>query len=354
MVTAKKKPNSNDVARHAKVSQATVSRVLSGSAPVNDSTRARVMKVINDLDFQLNPFAQAIRTNRSGTIGVVITRLSNPLFQEILQCLAGELRAEGYRMVVWNSDIEGEEGVIESVKQNFVDGIIFTAASHQWRAMDATLESGLPVVSINRHLDPPVCDQVVSHNYEGAKTIGDYLISSGRNRIAIINGPHDRTTLVDRERGLKDAIKDAGLSLPRAHYARLDFKHDAFSACAIKMLQGPTPPDAIACGNDVIAFAVLCGLKSIGVSVPNDVWVTGFDGVEMSGWEVFDLTTMKQRIDVMIVDAVKSLVSRIRDGREAEPTTIRRSTEFIVRGSTANAAASSEHVAKEGHRAKYN
>ena len=100
-------------------------------------------------------------------------------------------------------------------------------------------------------------------------------------------------------------------------------------------MAGKTPPDAIACGNDLIAFQVLNGLKVAGISVPDDVWVTGFDGVQMSAWPIIDLTTMRQPLDVMAADAADTLVSRI-EGKTSMHKVIQYETEFIIRETTNN------------------
>jgi LacI family transcriptional regulator len=161
-------------------------------------------------------------------------------------------------------------------------------------------------------------------------------VAQGRQRIGFVNGPLDRTTLADREAGFRHALADLGHDIPANLYAQFEFAPEAFRQAAIDMMTSATPPDAIACGNDLIAIGVLNGLKSIGVKVPEEVWVTGFDGIEMTGWDVIDLTTMRQPIDVMALDAARALIDRI-EGRYIQPKVIEYRTEFIVRGSTAHA-----------------
>lgn len=328
-------PNSNDIARLAGVSQATVSRVLSGSTKVTEKTRIQVMKVVEKLNYRPNPFAQAMRTGQSGTVGVAVSRITNPIVPEILSVLAHKFAEKGRRMVVWNTDIEGEAGVVAAVQQGTVDGVVFTAASHQVEAMRSVLDRNFPVVSFNRYLEDADCDQIVSTNFEGARTIAQYLIESGRKRIAFINGPQDRTTLADRELGFRQGLHDKGVDLPAALYAHATFTHDQFRTIAMDMMQGPNPPDAIACGNDVIALAVLNALKALDISVPCDIWVTGFDGIEMTGWDVFDLTTMRQPLELMATDAAETLIQRI-EGHYDKPKLIQYRTELILRGSTAH------------------
>lgn len=327
--------NSRDIARRAGVSQATVSRVLSGNTKVRAETREKVLQVVKDLGYQPNVFAQAMKTRLSGTIGVVVSRMTNPIVPEILLRLANRLTSHGRRMIVWNTDTEGDEGVVNAIRQNVIDGLIFTAAGHQPGAMAIALDAGMPIACINRHVEGAACDQIVGANFEGGKMIGDYLLASGRKRIAMINGPLDRSTLADREKGLRHSLDAAGSSLQDTTYASANFEHDAFRELAIRMMDQPDPPDAIACGNDVIAFAVLCGLRAVGCAVPDDVWVTGYDGIEMTGWDVFDLTTICQPLDEMTNAAIDCLLNRI--GRnKSDPQMLRFDSELIVRGTTAN------------------
>lgn len=335
MHTYSQKLNSNDIARHAGVSQATVSRVLSGNSNVREETRQRVLAVIEELNYQPNAFAQAMKTRLSGTVGVVVSRITNPIVPEILLHLGDELTTRGKRMVVWNTDIEGEDGVVNAIRQRVIDGLIFTAAGHQSAAMAAAQHSSVPIACINRHIEGANFNQFACSNLEGARTMADYLVAAGRKRIAIINGPLDRSTLADREAGLRQGLDNAGITVPDHYYATSDFAHDKFRELAIAMIAQPSPPDAIACGNDVIAFAVLCGLRAAGVSVPDEVWVTGFDGIEMSGWDVFDLTTMKQPLDAMASATVEALIGNI-ENSEAELRMVRFGTELIIRGTTAS------------------
>lgn len=276
-----------------------------------------------------------MRTRQSGTVGVAVSRITNPIVPEILEALAREFASQNRRVVVWNTDAQGEDAVLLAIKQHAVDGIIFTAASHQLGAMHAALEEGVPTVSFNRYLEDAHCDQVVSTNFEGARQISHYLVSHGRTRMAFINGPQDRTTLLDRERGFRTGLHEQGIELAESLYSNCSFSHERFRQIAIDMMSLPHPPDSISCGNDVIAFAVLNGLKAANVSVPDDVWVTGFDGIEMSAWDVFDLTTMRQPLEQMAADAAGALLSRIA-GENSKHKLIQYNTEFCPRGTTAN------------------
>ncbi|MEO1723788.1 MAG: LacI family DNA-binding transcriptional regulator [Pseudomonadota bacterium] len=325
--------SSKDIARLAGVSQATVSRVLSGSARISEATRAKVMRVVEDVGYTPNAIAQAMRTRQSRTVGVAVSRVTNPVVPEILEAFGARLSALGRRMVVWNTDSEGEAAVIEAIRQGTVDGVVFTAASHQRTAIDEARARRLPLTLFNRPLPEVDCDQIVSDNRNGARTLARYLLSGGRRRIAYLSGPLDRTTLLERDRGFSDALAEAEQPLWQHCGAEKVFDQQRFRQLAILLMQRAERPDAIACGNDMIAFAVLNGLASLGVRVPEDVWVAGFDGVAMSGWDLFDLTTMQQPWDVMADAAVATLIDQI-DGNDSRAGIARSEATLVVRGST--------------------
>lgn len=336
MFSKPKRLSSTDIARLAGVSQATVSRVLSGPDKVKKETRDKVLAVIQEADYRPNAFAQAMRTNQSGTIGVAVSRITNPIVSEILEALALHFATHNRRVVVWNTDTEGEDGLISAVGTGLIDGLVFTAASHQARAVEAALERKLPVVSINRFFDGADCDQVVSTNRTGGREVAQYLVDCGRQSIAFVNGPSDRTTLSDREAGFKDRLQKLGRDLDPALYFQRDFNDSVFRQIGLDLGTRTNPPDAIACGNDLIAIQVMNGLRASGCDVPNDVWVVGFDGIAMTGWDLIDLTTMRQPIDMMATDAARLLIDRI-EGRGGKPEVLEYRSELVIRGSTHNA-----------------
>lgn len=335
MSSKARRTSSTEIARLAGVSQATVSRVLSGAPYVSEATRTKVMQVVEANSYRPNSVAQAMRTRRSDTIGVAVSRVTNPVVPEILEALGPKLTALGRRMIVWNTETEGADGVINAILQGTVDGVVFTAADDQTSAIATAIERDLAVVALNRPVPSRSCAQVVSTNYDGSAELARYLLAGRRQRIAYISGPRERTTMAERERGFREALASSDVLIPSGTPSEPDFSHARFRQIAIDLMERPVPPDAIACGNDLIAFAVINGLKSIGIQVPEDVWVVGFDGVEMSGWDVFDLTTMRQPLDQMVAEAVSLLIEGIED-RKREPREIQCPTDLIVRGSTAH------------------
>ncbi len=335
MNTKPKKLNSMDIAKLAGVSQATVSRVLSGGGSVKPATREKVLKIINQQGYRPNAFARGMRTQHASTVGVAVSRITNPIVPEILEELSRQFAGSNRRVIVWNTDECGEGSLIEAVGSGLVDGVVFTAASHQAEAVRAALDAGLPIVSINRAAEGVSCDQIVSTNEQSGRDVARYLIKHGKTRLAFVNGPLDRTTLSDREAGFRRGLAEEGLSLDPGFCFQSDFRTQAFRQHGMDIGTREDPPDAIACGNDLIAIHVLNGLKSVGCRVPDDIWVVGFDGIELSGWDIVDLTTVRQPIEMMANEAATLLMERI-DGLQTAPELRQFHAELIVRGSTNN------------------
>ncbi len=195
-----KTPTSSEIARIAGVSQATVSRVLHDHPGVHAETRKRVQAVLQEFDYQPNAFARGMKTARSGAVGVVVARLSNPLYPSILQELGLALNKLGFRMMVWDADLGGEKLGIDALKQGIVDGIILTAATARSALVRDAAELGAPVVLINRTVEGAPCEQVFSDNLSGGRQVARYLVDCKKKRIGLICGPDDASTIRDRER----------------------------------------------------------------------------------------------------------------------------------------------------------
>jgi LacI family transcriptional regulator len=326
---------SNDIAERAGVSQATVSRVLRSHKNVSPQTRARVLQVIEELNYRPNGIARAMRTSRTDTVGVVVARLSNPLYPELLDMLNQTLSDLGKRMVVWDSEGSGEEAASEAIRQSIVDGVLFTTATANSNVLYEAIRAGAPVVLVNRTVEGLPCDQVSSDNLGGAALVAEYFVRNDRRRIACISGDVEPSTIRDRERGFLDALAKLGSPLNPQLHLRSQFSHDAGRRAMRSLLELAKPPDAVFCVNDVVAFGALDAAAELGRKVPDDAWLVGFDDLEMASWSMMSLTTVRQPLKQLIDDGVRLLLQRIAGG--AGPLQhICHPTELVLRGSTAH------------------
>jgi LacI family transcriptional regulator len=325
---------SRDVAAIAGVSQATVSRVLSGSPNVSASTRERVRQALAETDYVPNSAARFMRTQISGSIGVVVARVTHPFYPQLLDCLADAIDARGKLMNLWISD-EGEElAALEAIRQGTVDGVLYTTATRNSRSLRLALRRQAAVVLLNRTLTGVRCDQVSSDNRAAAATVARHLVELGRERIGLIAGPREMSTAREREDGFIAELERLDHPLEDRFWTRGEFTHADGHAGLRSLWERATPPDAVFCVNDVIAMGAVDAARSLGVSVPDDVCLVGFDDIEMTAWESYSLTTVRQPMVAMAETAVGFLLERIAGEAPARFRHQRLPGELIVRGST--------------------
>ncbi|MGH3665381.1 MAG: LacI family DNA-binding transcriptional regulator [Egibacteraceae bacterium] len=324
---------SRDVARVAGVSQATVSRVLSGSSKVHPATRERVQRALSATGYSPNAMARAMRTRRTGTIGVVVARMTNPFYPELIRVLSHHLGALDLRMILWDSEGPGEISAVEAIRQSVVDGVIFTTATAESVALHAALSKKAPVVLVNRSVEGLPCDQVTSENANAAQSIADYLVEAGHRRIGVVAGPPQASTATEREKGFRMGLSRHGIDLPPELVCVGDFSHSHGHTAIRRLLGFGQPPSAVFCVNDLIAFGALDGARAANCSVPDDLWIVGHDDIQMASWEAFDLTTVRQPIGDMVRTALHMLLERI-DHPDKEPEHRRFPSKMVVRGST--------------------
>lgn len=324
---------SRDVAHTAGVSQSTVSRVLRGSDKVTEVTRKRVMEAMMRTGYSPNAVARAMRTQRTGTVGVVVARITNPYYPEVIEALSAELAAEDQRMVLWTSEGTGDVSALEAIRQGMVDGVIFTTVTADSAPLHEALSRHAPVVILNRSVEGLDCDQVTSDNINGSRRIAEYFVAAGHRRLGFIGGPPKPSTSWEREKGYREGLKASGLVLDKSLTRHGDFQHADGCRHMRDLLSSNDPPTAVFCVNDLTAFGAIEGARSLGIRVPNDVWVAGYDDIAMSAWKSFDLTTVRQPVLEMSALAVRLLLRRM--ANPSLPTHHHRyPSRIIVRGST--------------------
>lgn len=328
-------PTSRDLARLAGVSQATVSRVLTNSPRVSPDTRARVLQVLKDANYTPNALARAMKTGRTDTIGVFMTRVTSPFHAALLDEIGRLLSEVGLHMILWNIEHDPEETVSEVIQQRLVDGFILTSATYDSKLHSMALASGTPTVLLHRGIDGLDCDQVVGDNWQGAFDAGRYLVEAGHRDIGLVTLEHTGNTSRDRDLGFRAALAAAGVPIKERNVISTGVSHDHGHAAAVQLLSAEQPPTAIYTVTDLLAFGLLDGARAQGVKVPEDVWVIGFDNTDMASWEGFDLTSVNQPIHAIVEQGIDLLRRRIGDPA-AETTIINLPCPLVVRGSTAN------------------
>jgi LacI family transcriptional regulator len=238
--------------------------------------------------------------------------MSYQLYPVMLEAIGAQLARLGQRMIVWDSEHGGDLPACRALRQGIVDGVILTASTRESEFLKEIVSPHAPVVLINRTIDDYPSDQVSSDNIGGGHRVAEYLVRNGRQRIALIGGVPRASTIRDRERGFREALQRAGVGLPPHLYERSEtFSHASGQQAATRLLELGTPPDAIFCVNDVLALGAIDGARALGVRVPEDLWVVGYDDIELASWGAYDLTTVRQPMEQMVVHAIDLLLAKI-------------------------------------------
>ncbi len=330
---AGEKVTSIDVARLAGVSQSAVSRAFTPGASVSKRTVEKVQKAAKELGYRPNALARGLITGRTRMIGLVVAYLDNQFYPVALEHLSNALQARGYHVLVFmagNAD-KGVAEVMQELLDYQVDGIV-TASVAMTNDLTARCEAaGIPVVMFNRGQSDPRLSEVTSDNYAGGRTAARFLAAGGHRRIAHIAGWQGSSTGRDRAEGFRAGLAAAGQN-PCA-VVDGEYSRDTAAAVARQLFASGNRPDAVFVGNDHMAFAVLDTLRfELGLSVPGDVSVVGYDDVPLAAWPAYDLTTVRQPVRRMVDATVSTLLARIEEG-DLAPHKIRIESPLIIRGS---------------------
>ncbi|MCW2853385.1 MAG: Transcriptional regulator, LacI family [Nocardioides sp.] len=338
---ARRGATSSTVAQAAGVSQSTVSRALRGDPRVRADTRRLIEEKADQLGYRPAWIAPPAPL-QTRTIGVVVSDLTNPFFPSLLRPVHDELRIMGYRVVLFaeRTDIPTGQEALQNLLDRSIDGVLVTTATLDSRLSEALADRDLPIVLLNRYVDGMDVDRVIADNHQGGAAAARHVLELGHDAIGVIRGPANTSTSRDRHAGLLDGLAGAGVSLDDRLVREGPYSHQSGYQNARELLRLPAPPSALVCGNDVIAFGAIDAARSLGLDVPRDVSVLGFDDVPMAAWEVFQLTTVRQPLSEMARAAARLLVERIEHqgdigrGRERLFATslVRRSTTRQVGG----------------------
>lgn len=332
--TGNKRLTSKDIARLAGVSQTTVSRVLQGLPTVKEKTREQVLSVIRSHNYHPSAPARWMKTSRTDSIAVVVARLSNPLYPQLLQYVADELHGLGLLMSVWESVPKFEDRLLRSIGEGAVDGVLSATATESDAALLHRIAQQRPVVLLNRTIEGAAFDQVSSDNLAGSKAVAAHFIAGGRRHPGLLTGPSLPSTIREREEGFRAGMAEAGVALHDEQQLRAeDFTYQCGYEGAQALLARAPQVDCIFCCNDMLAIGACDGLRAMGCSVPGDVWVIGYDDIPMAGWAAIGLSTVRQPLQVMARLAVQKLAAHL-EGQAGPPETIRLHNELVIRASS--------------------
>lgn len=307
-------PTLDDVARTAGVSTATVSRCLNSPERVVEQTRKRVMSAVEQLGYTPNFGARAMAAKRTFTIGAIIPTMENAIFARGLQAFQEELHARGYTLLVSSSlyqpEVEGEQ--IRSLVARGADGLLLIGHDRDPSVYSYLQSRAIPVLSAWVYL--PESDQptVGFDNRQSMRALAQKVIDFGHRRIGMISGVtkgNDRAAA--RLAGLRDALAANGLDPEAMLLIETPYEIENGAVALQSLMASDDPPSVVMCGNDVLAVGALRGARDMGLSVPDDVSITGFDDIELARIVTPQITTVHVPHHEMGRKAAQALIDMV-------------------------------------------
>lgn len=301
-----------DVARAAGVSQPTVSRALRDDPGVASETRDRVRRVAVELGYVPSERGRSLSTRSTGRVAMVVD-LDNPLWPLLVRRLHDALEAAGLRLTLLASrgrpvDLEGQ------LFGGGVDGVIMSTVTVDSPVPEQVRARGLPIVLLNRYVDDSPVAAAVADDHAGGMQAAELLVDAGHRDVGALFGPPTTSTGRGREEGFREGLEEAGIRLRDewVWHGPFDYSHGRKGIS--HMVDLPERPTALFCANDVIALGAMDAARPLGMSVPGDLALVGFDDLDEASWTSFDLSTIAVPFDAMVDTAVRLLVAQI-DGR---------------------------------------
>lgn len=326
-----KKTTIRDIASMVGLSHTTVSRVLNGDVNVRQETRERVLKAVNSVGFTPNPLAQALSRSRSKLIGLMLSDISNPFYNEIIRGVEDEATRRGFRIVLHSTSavLPEHEDSVGYLMGSGVDGFIVLSAHMHDPLVEALVRNEIPTVLVNRPMARNVCSSVTCNQGMLTELVIRHLHTIGRRRIALINASRHNFIAAERLRVYQQLLKEFDLPFREEYvYSGRCFQQNGVEA-AEQFFALPEPPDAIFASNDAVALGAMDVVFRNGLEIPRDVSIVGSDNAEFSSNPLLALTTVdirKYEMGTMGAQIFIDTLERKRQGYlhrvELEPTLI--------------------------------
>ncbi|MDJ0820824.1 MAG: LacI family DNA-binding transcriptional regulator [Paracoccaceae bacterium] len=314
MTNLRAAPKLHDVARAAGVSTATVSRCLNFPDRVSRETRDKVMAAVRTLGYSPNFGARAMAAKRTNTIGAIIPTMENAIFARGLQAFQEELRQSGYTLLVASSSyrLDTEEEQIRSLVARGAEGLLLIGHDRDAAIHHFLQTQGVPAVVAWSHDDGSALPSVGFDNRRSMRALADEVVATGHQRIAVISAAtqsNDRAR--ERVAGVRNALDAAGLDAAAMPVVETTYSIDSGARAFEELMTTDPRPTAVICGNDVLAVGAMKRARVMGLDVPGDVSITGFDDIELANVVSPALTTvhvphrdMGRKAARMLVDMV--------------------------------------------------
>jgi LacI family transcriptional regulator len=329
-----------EVARRAKVSVGTVSNVLSGASTVSAELKTRVERAIGDLKYHPNHFARSLKSQRSNTLAIVISDITNPFFPLVVRGAEDAASRHGYLLTIFNTDdqLARERQIFSVLRMRRVDGILVVVSpeSGEGTHLTDTIAAGIPVVCLDRVPRHAKVDSVLVDNVKGSCICVRHLLGMGHRRIGVISGPRTLQTARDRVDGYRAALREARIAYDAALVREGDFRFDSGYRLAKDLCLAHPRPTALFALNCTMGMGAYKAIQELSLECPRDIALAVFDDVP--GGDVFrpQLTVVSQPAYEIGYRATDLLIQRLTNRiPQDQPVAVMLDPELKVRQSTA-------------------
>ncbi|CAN5465996.1 LacI family DNA-binding transcriptional regulator [soil metagenome] len=341
MASRSKNLTIHDIAALAGVSAGTVSRTINKQPGVGSAARARIEQIINEQGYRVDTTARQLSTGRSQTLGIVFPLqvsevVLHPVYPELLGALSDAATDAGYDIMLFTVSSPDKVGhVLESVERKRVDGVILPAAGPRDPLMKKLVDDDVPAVLIGHRSRAANLGWVDSTHDIAARDLTRMLIAQGRRRLVMINGPKHISACRMRSTGFWAAVKEAGENVDSAEEVEGELNPSSGYSTAMELLARPERPDGFVCAADSVASGAIDAARELGIDVPGQLSITGFDDSAFAIHTNPQLTTVRMPLREIGTAAVELLIAMI-EKRDIANRHVVVDNELVLRGSTSS------------------
>jgi len=316
MTGQKRRVTALDVAKLANVSRSAVSRAFTDGAYIDVDKKTRILEAAEELGYRPNALAASLQGAGSNLVAIFVGETPNHYDKEVATALINGLNTAGKWPIVVGGSGETAKSAIQNVLRYPLESMILRSGSLGADVVSSCLKLGIPVISSGRIVDGPNVDNICVRNREAMAAMTQHLINQGRRKFAYLSGPDAYWSTGERFGGFKETLGTLGIE----PVLRLYGDYSVMSGFnAMRECPNLTKIDALVCANDAMAIGALMYLEGQGVSVPDEIAVTGFDDISMAEWPGFGLTTLHNPIEPLVEGTIALLLAREADpDREGE------------------------------------
>jgi LacI family transcriptional regulator, galactose operon repressor len=322
-----------DVARHANVSQATAARAMGGYGYVSAARRRRVEQAADELGYRTNDIARALASGSTKTIGLIVGDIENPFFATLARGVADIVEAEGYTLLLANSDedLSREQRAVEAFRTRLVDGLIIAPVTGSDSAH--LRQPGWPLVCVDRAIRGADVDSVTVTNARGARVAVEHLIALGHHRIGVVTDSAEIPSTAQRLRGYRAALRNAGIPVDEDLISvAASSTRSGGHAAACDLLERSDRVHALFTTSNLMTAGAVSALQELGLRMPTDVALVAFDDLEWTTIIEPPITVIAQPVIELGRTAGRRILARVA-GDTGPPERIRLETELLVRAS---------------------